>query len=384
MKYLAHTLQHAENFVNNYKGKIALSVALKAHYKAYPKMGSKDRKRFTAVVMAYFRVAGKQKLPFEKTVLWGLAMNDRVDASLTDAALEQLGLSGESFTEIQKRLGEELGWNKENYFPAYTSLSEQLDLNAFIFAHFQQPDVFIRAYQNRVEEVEEEIKANGWEYNRINDVCFSFSINHPFNTLKSFETGGFEVQDIASIQTGDWWQPNAGESWFDCCAGSGGKSLLLLDQESDLKLSVNDNRPEVLDELQFRFQLAGFPMPKMMQADLSEGIYEGLGPFDGIIADLPCTGSGTWGRSPERLRFFQENDIERFADLQRNIINQVSKVLQQNGRLYYITCSVYKEENELNIAKICETNSLKCNKMVYHSAHELRGDTLFVAELDRS
>ena len=243
--------------------------------------------------------------------------------------------------------------------------------------------MFIRLVRGREQEVLDELAAKGWEHELINEQLVSFKQHYPLHDLHTSESGAFEVQDIASVESGEWFDPKDGQQWFDACAGSGGKSLLLLDKNQNIQLTVNDKRPEILDELQQRFGRGGWTTPRMMQADLSLGIYEGLGPFDGIIADLPCTGSGTWGRSPERIRFFDPAEIDRFATLQRDIIKQLVKVLDKQGKLYYITCSGYARENEHNVAILCDELSLQCTRKKYCEGYRHGGDTLFVAELVR-
>src|SRR5690606_11580653 len=68
--------------------------------------------------------------------------------------------------------------------------------------------------------------------------------------------------------------------------------------------------------------------------------------FDAILVDAPCSGSGTWGRTPEMLSQFDEERIQAFAYLQRQIVDTVVRYLKPQGMLVYITCSVFEAENE--------------------------------------
>ena len=102
--------------------------------------------------------------------------------------------------------------------------------------------------------------------------------------------------------------------------------------------------------------------------------------FDGIIADVPCSGSGTWARSPEWL---QKNIMDQVADyyvpLQRSIVSNVITSLKNNFPLIYITCSVFKEENEENVEFFLNQFQLKLEKSAYLSGYASGGDTLFAA-----
>ena len=61
---------------------------------------------------------------------------------------------------------------------------------------------------------------------------------------------------------------------------------------------------------------------------------------------MPCTGSGTWGRTPEYLSTFNKTTIAEFAERQKQIITNIASSLEDKGYLIYITCSCLKAENE--------------------------------------
>jgi len=106
--------------------------------------------------------------------------------------------------------------------------------------------------------------------------------------------------------------------------------------------------------------------------------------FDGIIADVPCTGSGTWSRSPE----WNQNDhteklIDYYVPLQRKVISQCVEFLKTGKPLIYITCSAFKEENEENIRYFESTFPLITDKFEYFKGFTSGADTLFVARFIR-
>jgi 16S rRNA (cytosine967-C5)-methyltransferase len=381
LKYLSTQMDRLEGLLKTYNGRTPLIAYLKLFFKEHRNMGSSDRRRFTAMAMAHFRMAGAQDMPTGTSIPWGMALGGSEDDAHTGHFRETLGVTSGSWAEMLAAMQAATGWKEAAYFPAYEGLTDQLPVADFIQSHVKPSSVFLRIAPGRTEAVVAELNEKGWPFSRPEDHILQLEGHHPLHLLASNDKGWWEIQDIASQQTGSWWTPEPGQLWFDCCAGSGGKSLQLLEQEPAIKLVVNDNRAPVLDELQYRFDRAGVAIPKMMQADLSEGIYEGLGPFDGIIADLPCSGSGTWGRTPERLRYFREKDIEKMAGLQRAIIGNVAKVLAPGGKLYYITCSVYAAENEQNVEIVCRDLQLQCTRQTYHNYHAIGGDTLYIAEL---
>src|SRR5690606_25297985 len=68
--------------------------------------------------------------------------------------------------------------------------------------------------------------------------------------------------------------------------------------------------------------------------------------FDLVIADVPCSGSGTWGRAPENLLHFDCVRIDHYASLQSAILKELAGSVKEGGLILYVTCSVYERENE--------------------------------------
>jgi len=102
--------------------------------------------------------------------------------------------------------------------------------------------------------------------------------------------------------------------------------------------------------------------------------------YDVILCDAPCTGSGTWSRTPEQLHFFDERKIESYAALQKKITSSVVPQLRPGGFFLYITCSVFRKENE-EVAEFIKNNKvdLELIKMELLKGYDKKADTLFVA-----
>src|SRR6476619_5508999 len=114
---------------------------------------------------------------------------------------------------------------------------------------------------------------------------------------------------------------------WDCCAASGGKSILFHDNFPNSVITVSDIRERILFNIDKRFQLAGIKNYKKFLADLTTG-YHNPNEYDLIICDAPCSGSGTWSRSPEQLHFFKKEAIEKYANLQKAISKNVIPFLK--------------------------------------------------------
>jgi 16S rRNA (cytosine967-C5)-methyltransferase len=195
------------------------------------------------------------------------------------------------------------------------------------------------------------------------------------------------VQDYNSQRTGEFFPPvkhEPKETVWDCCAASGGKSIMLYDRYPYADLWVSDIRESILANLRQRFREAGIRSYKSFIADLADNPPSpDLPPVDLIIADVPCTGSGTWARTPEQLFYFNEEKIAEYAQLQRKIVSTVTTRLKPGGHLLYITCSIFREENEACIDFIQEQFQLRLLKKELLTGYDHRADTLFAALLQK-
>jgi 16S rRNA (cytosine967-C5)-methyltransferase len=198
------------------------------------------------------------------------------------------------------------------------------------------------------------------------------------------------VQDRSSQQTGNVIvkSQNFADDYklqvWDCCAASGGKSIMLADLFEHISLTVSDIRESILQNLKQRFRTAGIQHYTSFISDLSRKQKDlPNAPFDMIVADVPCTGSGTWARTPEQLYFFQEKSLKSFADRQFAIASNCLQWLKPNGHLVYITCSVFASENEEVVQQLVENNLLMLVHDEYITGYLHGADSMYIAILKR-
>jgi 16S rRNA (cytosine967-C5)-methyltransferase len=209
------------------------------------------------------------------------------------------------------------------------------------------------------------------------------------------DNGNAYIQDISSQTAMDWTtQPmaaycHANSDVWDCCSGAGGKSISLLKQYPTTKLTCSDVRSNILENLKQRFQLLGLKQPNVFIAPLN-GYNDSLNSKDSsltynvILADVPCSGSGTWRRNPENLHYFDPQTIEQFADRQLSIIQNVLPSLAVGGYLVYLTCSIFAAENEYNIKQILQSNkNLQLVSEEFCGGIHLQGDFIYRSVLQK-
>jgi 16S rRNA (cytosine967-C5)-methyltransferase len=172
---------------------------------------------------------------------------------------------------------------------------------------------------------------------------------------------------------------------WDCCAASGGKSILLTDIfHNKIDLTISDIRASIVLNLHLRFKRAGIKEYKYFISDISQADFTPVASdFDLVICDAPCTGSGTWSRTPEQLCFFKEQSITEYSNLQQKIITHVLPHLQTGGMFIYITCSVFKQENEMIAAFIQEKFNCKLRHQQLLEGYNRKADSMFVAVFEK-
>ena len=137
----------------------------------------------------------------------------------------------------------------------------------------------------------------------------------------------------------------------------------------------------ILQNLKQRFSVAGITNYHSFVADLSKPLEMKQDTFfQLIICDVPCSGSGTWSRTPEQLYFFTEEKIAEYASLQRKIISNTIPHLASGGYFLYITCSVFLKENEEAVSFIqAQFPLLALQQMEVLKGYDRRADSMFAA-----
>jgi 16S rRNA (cytosine967-C5)-methyltransferase len=132
---------------------------------------------------------------------------------------------------------------------------------------------------------------------------------------------------------------------LDCCAAPGGKTAILLANNPQAELLACDIHPTRLHTTQKRLTSAATTdRVEFRIADAAK--LTNIGPFDRILCDVPCTGTGTLARNPEIRNRLQPQDLPRQTIRQRAILASALRLLAPGGRLLYSTCSLESEENE--------------------------------------
>jgi len=159
-----------------------------------------------------------------------------------------------------------------------------------------------------------------------------------------FRQGQFEIQDLASQLVGCACAPRPGETWWDACAGEGGKTLHLAE------LMANRGLIWASDRSRRRLQVLRKRAARAAVFNYRTVFWNG-GPqpptrtrFDGVLVDAPCSGVGTWQRHPDARWSASPAGVRELADIQQRLLDQVAPSLKPGGRLVYAVCTLTTAE----------------------------------------
>jgi len=169
----------------------------------------------------------------------------------------------------------------------------------------------------------------------------------------AFRKGWFEVQDVGSQMAAALVGAAPGMQVLDYCAGAGGKTLALsAAMDNSGQIFAHDAEKQRLAPIFDRLQRAG--CRNVQVAAKPSELAQLEGQMDLVVVDAPCTGSGTWRRRPDaKWRLSDRQLAARMAE-QRAILDEASRYVKPGGRLAYITCSVFGDENADQVAAFRE------------------------------
>ncbi|WP_353569827.1 16S rRNA (cytosine(967)-C(5))-methyltransferase RsmB [Candidatus Albibeggiatoa sp. nov. BB20] len=167
--------------------------------------------------------------------------------------------------------------------------------------------------------------------------------------LPNFSEGWVSVQDNAAQLAAHLLDVPPQATVLDACAAPGGKTAHLLERyDIDTLISV-DNQQNRIEQIHNTLQRLGLTA-KVVCADVSQpDTWWDKNQFDRILLDVPCSASGVIRRHPDIKYLRQASDIASLVKHQAEILNASWDLLKPNGKLLYATCSVFKEENDLQI-----------------------------------
>ncbi len=163
----------------------------------------------------------------------------------------------------------------------------------------------------------------------------------------AFREGRVRLQDEGSQLVAEI--AGYGNAILDCCAAPGGKTLMLAERNPAAHIVAGDVSAQRLAQLRERLTPLGDRVECRL-GDAASMTEEGA--YDLVLADVPCSGTGTLGRNPEIRYRLRLEDLASQADRQRAILRAALRAIRSSGRVVYSTCSMEPEENEEVVAAV--------------------------------
>jgi 16S rRNA (cytosine967-C5)-methyltransferase len=161
-----------------------------------------------------------------------------------------------------------------------------------------------------------------------------------------FHAGEFEVQDLSSQAVGLVCAPRSGETWWDACAGEGGKMLHLSSLMYNRGLIwASDRVAWRLAQLKRRAARAGVFNYRTVAWDGGPRLPTKT-KFDGVLVDAPCSGVGTWHRNPHARWTTNAEDVKELSEVQQRILLHAAAAVKPGGKLVYAACTLTDVETK--------------------------------------
>jgi 16S rRNA (cytosine967-C5)-methyltransferase len=191
---------------------------------------------------------------------------------------------------------------------------------------------------------------------------------------RAYRAGLVELQDGSSQAAMECLAVPPGARVLDYCAGGGGK-VLALAARAEAEWFAHDTAPARMRDLPDRAKRAGISVTVLADA------VERAGPFDLVVCDVPCSGSGTWRRTPDAKWRITPERLTELTEVQAAILDQAAGLVAPGGCLAYATCSLFREENEAQVEAFLQRQPMWRPKIQRRWPVSDQGDGFFLATL---
>lgn len=338
-----------------FQDKIPADKIINEYLRSKKYIGSKDRRFITDMVWHIIR--NRLKLEFDtqssdirKILLY--ANKDKLSEIFDNS---KYGLS--PLTDEEKYC---LQNENEKPYPDYIEaecpkwLFDKIKNIDFCKALNQTATTDIRAHAISRDELQKKLISEGIETSQgsYSPHCLKISNRLVLNNCMAWQDGLFEIQDEASQIASILVDAQKEHKIIDYCCGAGGKSLAisneLHNQGNILAYDIENKR---LENIKPRMQRL-----KIKNISLTDIIADSDKDYDRFIIDAPCSGTGTWRRSPDAKFRLTKEKLYGLTQIQADLLNIAAQKTAKKGRIIYITCSILKEENEDIIDNFLKSN----------------------------
>lgn len=193
----------------------------------------------------------------------------------------------------------------------------------------------------------------------------------------AYLSGLVEIQDAASQAVCDRIPVRPSDRVLDLCAGGGGKTLAPASRVA-AQFFAHDVNSQRMQDLPERAKRAGISVSQIPTRELDRHA-----PFDVVVADVPCSGSGAWRRQAEAKWQLTADRLSELVDIQAKLLDQSLSLVGAQGTIAYVTCSVLQAENHHQILAFLERHPNCQTTEIQQFLPSDGGDGLFLALITR-
>lgn len=313
-----------------------LDQALGRYFRSHKSLGSKDRKIIGDTLFGMAR--WKSLLDFfqpQDPLSWYQNIDwDAIEKNPNIPAFAKVGLTPYLYDRFCKAFGEKKA----------LELGRILNENAPIVIRV---NTLKTDRDSLLKRLQEKFSVSLCEHSPLG---LRFSKREPLFATEEFKEGLFEVQDEGSQLVALCVKGKPGDIILDYCSGSGGKTLGFGGAlQNKGQIYLHDIRLQTLLEAKKRLKRAGMQNAQCLPPQHPQ-LKRLRNQCDWVLADVPCSGTGTLRRNPDQKGKIDAAMIERLISDQRKIMQEALSFVKKGGKLVYATCSILPEENEQQVA----------------------------------
>jgi len=245
-------------------------------------------------------------------------------------------------------------WLVDKWSKQFEGIKELLKANN------EKTDTCIRVNTLKIskEELKQKLIDKGYEVSdgRIEDILYIKKLKGLLSE-ELFNEGYFVVQDEAPAIIAHILAPKEGKKILDICSAPGGKTThiaqLMQDKGEIIATDIHEHRVGLVEQLAEKLGIKTINTKCMDATEYNPEFEE---KFDGIVADVPCSGLGVIRKKTEIKWIADEEEINDLVEIQKAILDNAKRYLKKGGRLVYSTCTTTVEENENMIKEFLEKN----------------------------